>query len=135
MLLTYDVIKVPFQAIWEEHQIDQRTAWDWFQFYREVILDYIECNLEMSEVGGNSSKGSAIVHIIKNDGRFGGTCFDCVPGFLLQDDVSATADIIKKDRFKMAAEMFRLAEAGILSGRSIWLKDSWRPETLPNEYV
>jgi hypothetical protein len=51
MLLTYDImLKVPSQAIQQEYQIDQRSACDWFQFCRKVVLDFIESKSEM--IGG-----------------------------------------------------------------------------------
>jgi len=51
MLLTYDILqKVPYAVILKGHQIEQHTACDWFQFCREVILDFIESNTEM--IGG-----------------------------------------------------------------------------------
>jgi hypothetical protein len=48
MLVTYDVLlKVPSQAIQQEYQIDQCTVCDWFQFCREVVLDFVERKSEM----------------------------------------------------------------------------------------
>jgi len=41
---------VPSQAIQKEHQLDQHTMCDWFQFCREVVLDSIESKSEM--IGG-----------------------------------------------------------------------------------
>jgi hypothetical protein len=49
MLLTYDITqKVLSLAFQQEHQIEQRTACDWFQFCREVVLDFIESKSEMT---------------------------------------------------------------------------------------
>jgi hypothetical protein len=42
--------KVPYAAILKEHQVEQHTACDWFQFCREVVLDFIESKSEM--IGG-----------------------------------------------------------------------------------
>jgi hypothetical protein len=48
MLVTYDIMqKVPSQAIQKENQTHQHSACDWFQFCREVILDFIESKSEM----------------------------------------------------------------------------------------
>jgi len=40
--------KVPSKAIQKEHKIDQRNACDWFQFCREVVLDFIESKHKIS---------------------------------------------------------------------------------------
>jgi len=51
MLLTYHIMqKMPYKAILQEHQVEYHTACDWFQFCREVILDFIETKSEM--IGG-----------------------------------------------------------------------------------
>jgi transposase-like protein len=42
--------KVPYAAILKEHQIEEHTACDWFQFCRVVVLDFIESKSEM--IGG-----------------------------------------------------------------------------------
>jgi hypothetical protein len=40
--------KVLSQAIQQEYQIDERILYDWFQFFREVVLDFIESKSEMN---------------------------------------------------------------------------------------
>jgi len=51
MLVTYDILqKVPSKAIQKQNQIDEHTACDWFQFCRDVVLDFIESKSEM--IGG-----------------------------------------------------------------------------------
>lgn len=51
MLLTYDIMnQVPSKTIQKELGIEQQTACDWFQFCREVVLDFIETKSEM--IGG-----------------------------------------------------------------------------------
>jgi hypothetical protein len=42
--------KVPYAAILKEHQIEEHIACDWFQFCREVVIDFIESKSEM--IGG-----------------------------------------------------------------------------------
>jgi hypothetical protein len=42
--------KVPSKEIKKLLQIEQHTACDWFQFCREVVLDFIETDTEM--IGG-----------------------------------------------------------------------------------
>jgi competence protein ComGF len=47
MLVTYDILlKVLSLAIQQEYQIDQRTACDWFQFCREMVLEFVESKSE-----------------------------------------------------------------------------------------
>jgi len=61
MLLTYHIMqKMPYKAILQEHQVEYHTACDWFQFCREVILDFIETKSEM--IGGKerSSKSTKV---------------------------------------------------------------------------
>jgi len=54
MLLTYDIMqKMPSQAIQVEHKIDQRNACDWFQFCKQVVLDFIESK---SRITGGEGK-------------------------------------------------------------------------------
>jgi len=51
MLVTYDILqKVPSKAIQKQYQTDEHTACDWFQFCREVVLDFIESKSGM--IGG-----------------------------------------------------------------------------------
>ena len=43
MLLTYHIVqKMPYKVIVKEHQVELHTVCDWFQFFREVILDFIK---------------------------------------------------------------------------------------------
>jgi hypothetical protein len=47
MLLTYDIIfKAPSQRIEREYELESHTRCEWFQFCREVILDYVETTSE-----------------------------------------------------------------------------------------
>jgi hypothetical protein len=53
MSVTYDILlKVPSQAIQEHHQIEKHTACDWFQFFREVLADFVRSESEMMGGGG-----------------------------------------------------------------------------------
>jgi hypothetical protein len=49
MLVARDIMqKVLSQTFQKEHQIDQHTVCDWFQFCREVVLDFIKIKYEMT---------------------------------------------------------------------------------------
>ena len=61
MLLTYHIMqKVPYKAVEKELQIEQHTACDWFQFCREVVLDFIEMKSEMIEGEGRVLKSMKV---------------------------------------------------------------------------
>jgi hypothetical protein len=64
MLVTYDILlKVPSQATQQQYQIGKHTACDWFQFCREVVLEFMEGK---SEIIGGEGK---VVEI--NESKFG----------------------------------------------------------------
>ena len=64
MLLTYDIMqKVPSKATQKELRIEENTACDWFQFCREVVLDFIENKSEM--IGGEGK----VVEINESSGK------------------------------------------------------------------
>jgi len=61
MLLKYHITqKMPCKVIVKEHQVELHTACDWFQFCREVILDFIETKSEMTGGKERSSKSTKV---------------------------------------------------------------------------